>query len=94
MDSTDYKKLMEENFGTELTAKQLWALTLFSKNVRLRCRNNSAFNNFMGRTFPHATFRQVTKTRKNRYSGQDETYPGLEISVKGEAVSGDESDSE
>ena len=91
---TDFKQLMAENFGNELTAKQLWALTLFAKNVRLRCRNNSAFNNFMGRTFPHATFRQVTKERNNRYTGKLESYPGLEISVKGEAVSGDENDSE
>lgn len=89
---TDFKQMMADNFGQELTAKQLWALTLFAKNVRLRCRNNTAFNNFMGRTFPHATFRQVNKTRKNRYTGQDETYPGLEISVKGEAVSADESE--
>lgn len=89
---TDFKQLMAENFGQELTAKQLWALTLFAKNVRLRCRNNAAFNNFMGRTFPHATFRQVTKERNNRFTGKPETYPGLEIKVKEEVVSGDESE--
>ena len=90
---TDFKQMMAENFGNELTAKQLWALTLFAKNVRLRCRNNTAFNNFMGRTFPHATFRQVNKTRPSRHNPTiTETYPGLEISVKGEAVSADESE--
>lgn len=90
---TDFKQMMAENFGNELSAKQLWALTLFAKNVRLRCRNNTAFNNFMGRTFPHATFRQVNKTRPSRYNPNIiENYPGLEISVKGEAVSADESE--
>lgn len=90
---TDFKQMMTENFGNELSAKQLWALTLFAKNVRLRCRNNTAFNNFMGRTFPHATFRQVNKTRPSRYNPNIiENYMGLEISVKGEAVSADESE--
>ena len=82
---------MAENFGAELTAKQLWALTKFAKNVRLRCRNNTAFNNFMNRTFPHATFRQVTKSRPSRYNpAVMESYPGLEITVKGETVQGEE----
>lgn len=91
--TTDFKKLMEENFGTELNARQLWALTLFAKNVRLRCRNNAAFNNFMNRTFPHATFRQVQKSRPSRYNPAImESYPGLEITVKGETVAAEESE--
>lgn len=88
---TDFKQVMTENFGSELTAKQLWALTKFAKNVRLRCRNNTAFNNFMNQTFPHASFRTVNKSRPNRYNpAQIETYPGLEITVKGETQSEDE----
>lgn len=86
MNKTDFKQLMAENFG-ELTATQLWALTKFAKNVRLRCRNNNAFNNFMNQTFPHAQFRTVTKTRPARYPctpGLMESYPGLQITVKGE----------
>lgn len=80
------KESLEKAFGTNLTAEQLWALTKFAKNVRLRCRNNTAFNNFMGRMFPHATFRTVTKTRPNRYNpAQTESYPGLEIAIKGQA---------
>jgi len=86
----DFKSLMAENFG-ELNARQLWALVKFAKNVRLRCRNNSAFNNFMNATFPNATFRQVAKTRPNRFDpSQMEVYPGLEIVVKGDIVAEDE----
>ena len=40
---------------------QLWALTKFAKHVRLRCRNNSAFNNFMNSLFSPARFAQVAK---------------------------------
>lgn len=81
--ATDFKKLITENFGENLTARQLWALTLFAKNVRLRCRNNTAFNNFMNATFPHARFRQVQKSRISRITGQPESYPGLEITIPG-----------
>lgn len=92
MNTTDFQQIMAENFGTDLTAKQLWALTKFAKNVRLRCRNNSAFNNFMNRTFPNATFRQVNKTRPSRMNPSVmETYPGLEITVKGMIEMDDES---
>lgn len=78
MDYTDYKKEMEEAFGT-LNTKQLWALTKLAKNVRLRCRNNTAFNNFMGRTFPHAKFETVQKQKKD-----GTYYPGLRINIPGE----------
>jgi hypothetical protein len=79
---TDFTKLLAEDFG-ELTAKQLWTLTKLAKNVRLRCRNNTAFNNFMNRTFPYAKFETVTKTRPSRYNPSvNESYPGLQITVK------------
>lgn len=85
---TDFQKVMADAFGTELTGEQLWALTKFAKNVRLRCRNNAAFNNFMNATFPHARFQQVTKQRPSRYNPSImESYPGLQISIKGEIAS-------
>jgi len=78
---SDLKKEFEEQFGTTLTVRQLWALVKLSKHVRLRCRNNAAFNNFMSAMFPQASFRQVTKTRTSGpYVGQ--TYPGLEIAIR------------
>ena len=76
---------LEEAFGGPLTAKQLWAITVFAKHVRLRARNNSAFNNLCNGAFKNARFRQVTKTRKD-----GSTYPGLEIIVDNDVVSGDE----
>jgi hypothetical protein len=84
---TNFKEEMEANFG-KLTAKQLWMLTKFAKNVRLRCRNNAAFNNFCNGTFGHyASFKQVTKTRPSRYNPSVmESYPGLSISVNGETA--------
>lgn len=97
-DTSSLKAEIEKEFGMELNARQLWALVKFGKHVRLRCRNNAAFNNFMSAMFPHATFRQVTKThpegtyrRGVNVSGQ--SYPGLQITVKGESVeNGDESE--
>lgn len=82
--NTDFKQEMHEAFG-ELTAQQLWVLTKFAKNVRLRCRNNTAFNNFMNRTFPYAQFKQV-----NKIKASGETYPGLSIQVKEHEISGEE----
>lgn len=88
----DLKKEMEEAFGQELTLRQLWALVKFAKHVRLRARNNAAFNNFANAMFPYASFRQVTKQRPSRYNpGVMESYPGLSITVKGEtSESGEE----
>ena len=81
------KQSIEENFGANLTAGQLWALVKFAKNVRLRCRNNQAFNNFCNRTFPYAKF----QTRPSRYNpNQMETYPGLQIVVNEQVADGDE----
>jgi hypothetical protein len=76
-----FKEDFEREFGT-LTAKQLWILVRFAKHVRLRARNNTAFNNFCNRTFPNATFRQITKTKSN-----GETYQGLSLVVEGEEFS-------
>lgn len=79
---------LREALGTDKpTAKQLWAITKFAKYVRLRARNNSAFNNLMNAAFPHAKFRQVTKFKKDGSS-----YPGLDIIVDNEAYSPAEED--
>jgi hypothetical protein len=89
----NFKQLMAENFGENLTAQQLWALVKFAKNVRLRCRNNTAFNNFMNATFPNATFRQITKQRPSRtVAGAMESYPGLQITVNGETAGADDNE--
>ena len=82
------KQEIETNFGANLTPKQLWALVKFAKHVRLRCRNNNAFNNFANRVFPYAKFEQVNKTRKDGTS-----YPGLRIRV-GENVTDNEESEE
>jgi len=68
---------LKEAFEAEPNVQQLWALTLYAKHVRQRCRNNAAFNNFMNRIFKHARFQTVTK--KDPKTG--ETYDGLEITV-------------
>jgi hypothetical protein len=89
------KKEFEDQFGTSLNARQLWALVKFAKHVRLRCRNNAAFNNFCNAFFNNARFSQVTKQRPNRYNpSQLENYPGLQISVAGQEVDGDWVDGE
>lgn len=72
---TDFKGEFLELFG-ELSLEKLWLLVKFSKNIRLRCRNNTAFNNFMNATFPYASFRQIEKQRPD-----GTTYPGLKIIV-------------
>ena len=70
----------EEAFGVSvksLTPRQAWWLTKFAKHVRLRCRNNSAFNNYMNRNFTGLDFKEVTKHRAD-----GSTYPGLVITDK------------
>lgn len=65
-------KMIRDAFQLQhLTAKQLWAITLFAKHVRLRARNNAAFNNLMNSAFPEASFRQVPKvdTFGNKFEG-------------------------
>jgi hypothetical protein len=74
---TDFRKEMYDQFG-HFHVDQLWLLTKFAKNVRLRCRNNSAFNNFMNVTFDYAKFDQVQKQHAD-----GSYYPGLRITVNG-----------
>lgn len=69
----------------KMTLKQLWAVVKIAKYVRLRARNNTAFNNYMNAIFPYARFEQVTKVRAD---GQ--TYPGLRITIEGESLDGEE----
>lgn len=93
LDINQFKKDFELAFGEKLTVAQLWLLVKMCKNVRLRCRNNTAFNNFMNQVFgPHASFKTVTKSRPSwRNPGTTETYPGLSIVVAGvEDGSGDD----
>lgn len=71
----------------QLTVRQLWVLVKICKTVRLRCRNNKAFNNYFGRIFPYASFDEVTKFKEDGSS-----YPGLQITVGGDTISGDEND--
>jgi hypothetical protein len=80
MNEQKIKEALEAAFGKNLNPQQLWALVKFAKNVRLRCRNNAAFNNMMSRVFPHATFRQVQKIRAD-----GSYYPGLSIAVENPA---------
>lgn len=62
-----------------LTLEQLWAVVKIAKHVRLRARNNTAFNNYMNRLFPYARFATVQKQHSD-----GTTYPGLQIKI-GEA---------
>lgn len=74
----DSTKLVNE-FNQEfpkLTARQIWVIVKFCKWVRLRARNNSALNNLLNKMFSYATFKTVTKTKRD-----GSTYPGLEITV-------------
>jgi Tfp pilus assembly protein PilF len=73
-----FKEDFMKEFG-ELNARQLWILARFAKFVRLRARNNTAFNNFCNRSFPYARFEQVQKVHKD-----GTPYPGLKITVKGQ----------
>ena len=92
MTAQELKTTIESEFGTSLTARQLWVLTKFAKHVRLRCRNNAAFNNCMNQVFPYARFKQVTKFRASRITGAQETYPGLSITVANETAGGEETE--
>ena len=85
-DDKQAKEEMNKAFG-DMTSDQLWTLTKFAKHVRLRCRNNTAFNNYMTRMFDNTQFRQITKTRTD-----GSTYPGLQIIVDGVVAGADESE--
>lgn len=55
-----FKDEFQAAFGIpalEATEKQLWFLAKLGKHIRLRCRNNSAFNNYFNNAFsPNARF--------------------------------------
>jgi hypothetical protein len=87
---TQLKKEIEQSFGTHFTSDQMWTLVKLCKHVRMRCRNNAAFNNFFNAAFPNFRFAQVTKKRQD-----GSTYPGLRITnLAGEEVIGGEDEEE
>lgn len=63
-----------------LTPRQMWTIVKLCKWVRLRARNNSAFNNLFNNLFREQgfNFREVTKQKPN-----GERYPGLQITYDG-----------
>jgi len=73
----EFQTAFERDIGT-LTEQELWWLVKFAKHVRGRCRNNSAFNNYMNRNFPSASFCEIDKPRDDG----EGTYKGLEIKGK------------
>lgn len=83
----ELKESIEKAFHEPLNASQLWALVKLSKHVRLRARNNSAFNNLFNSLFPYARFRQIQKTKAN-----GEKYEGLSITVAGQTHEGESDD--
>lgn len=83
----EYRAEFEELFGKTLTVRQLWMLVKFGKNIRLRCRNNSALNNFLKSLFPYATFRQVPKTVPDwQRPGFTKVIEGLQITSHDQTV--------
>ena len=85
----EFKELFK-NTGPEtdsldkLSTEQLWCIVKLCKYVRLRARNNTAFNNLFNQVFPYAKFTQVTKSRSD-----GTTYPGLSINGKDDLTSQD-----
>lgn len=79
-------KEIESILGT-LTLQQLWAITKIAKHVRLRARNNVAFNNYMNKIFPYAKFTTVNKTRAD-----GTIYPGLKIEAGGQSEEVEDAD--
>lgn len=77
-DAHSLKPEVQKNFPN-LTFDQIWTLVKLSKMVRLRCRNNTAFNNAFNTMFEGiAEFRNVQKTRSD-----NTTYSGLSIKMNG-----------
>jgi len=79
-DGEQVAKEFEEAFGKHIngiTAREMWWLVKVIKHCRMRCRNNSALNNWLSRNFKNFRFSQVTKTKQN-----GETYEGLEITER------------
>lgn len=83
-DISKLKQAVERDFPN-LSPSQLWTIVKIAKWIRLRARNNSAFNNVMNQLFPYANFRQVTKQKPD-----GSTYPGLQITVNGVTEEGEE----
>ena len=77
-DDSEAAKELQDVLKDNYTAQDIMTLVKFAKHVRLRCRNNSAFNNYMNRMFSgQFTFREVTK------QGPRGPYPGLKIECVG-----------
>lgn len=88
-------KQLQEALGVKLTPAAMWEIVKLAKHVRLRCRNNAAFNNWFNAAFPHLKFEQVQKQRPSRYNPAiPEYYPGLKITERetGASHEGDDSD--
>lgn len=81
----ELRESFQRAFGSSFTAEQLWVLVGFAKRVRLRARNNSAFNNLCNELFPGAHFKQVDK-----YRADGSSYKGLVIEVNGQVVEGED----
>ena len=80
-DGKNVAEEFNESFGRKIdtiSPRMAWWLVKVIKNCRLRCRNNTALNNYLNRNFTGLKFAQVTKTHAD---GTE--YPGLEISTKG-----------
>lgn len=76
----ELKKQFEECFENNLTLRQMWFIVKLAKLVRLRCRNNAAFNNAFNDIFGGVfTFREIIKTKPALEGEVGETYKGLEI---------------
>ena len=71
----DARRDFESQFG-ELNIEKLWTLVRFAKHVRMRCRSNKAFNNYVNACFPYARFDTVDKERRDGTS-----YQGLSIRI-------------
>ena len=85
----DARDQFQQAFGfpvEELTATQLWWITKFAKHVRMRARNNAAFNNYCNQVFAPSRFKEVNKT------GPRGPYKGLEIEAKGVTDSQEEAE--
>lgn len=79
-DGKEVQEEFEKAFGkpiTEATEQEIWFLVKCIKHCRVRCRNNSALNNWLGRNFVGHSFSTETKINARR-----EEYDGLKITKK------------
>ena len=75
----------EKAFGMDrnnITPAMVLFMVRFAKNVRFRCRSNTALNNMLARSFP--TMRFTTETRT--WNGKN--WEALVVNVKDQAKSG------